>query len=852
MWQAFGAWEAMASAQKLERELAEQVQRENERKMMRIIQMMHSALVASAFNGWHSITQQRIDNRRKVQSVLQVFANQTVSAAFAGWVARIEERVANRQKMAKACTLMLNIRLLSAIRGWADTVRNLMDLRDRLQFVVNLLMNRLLSSAFVGWQSNAALKAENRDKMMRVIKMMSNSLMANALSGWMRITDERIENRAKIDRVLKLMLNSVLAKAWNRWLVHHDTVTAAMKSAHSMLSWKLASALRAWQKFVQRHSRNTTAVNSTLMKITHRAVFAAFSGWRGAVEVILFHRDSLTAILKRFQNGALAAAWHSWDVWLNARFASMEALDRAVGILRNAKLSRAYRRWVEAVRRKLQHLEAIRHVLALIANRMLAGAYQGWRHTAAVQISHCQLLMKIVSRFQNRTVSAAFGGWRTWTAAQVETADRFGHAVRVLCNAKLASAYAGWQHAVATQLRLQGHVRRLLNRSLSMAFMSWLTRTRYQRSMEQRLQVVIARMSHMHAAVVCAQWAALAGCRARARQAAHEVAQQTKRRQLATSIRSWNLLFVAHFACRVFCARQAFEQWKETCALARHSRILLFAVTKFGGRKLNTVFRLWLWYHRAKCRQHDVVRQALSAMMNRALHRSFRKWAAVAPEQVHAFARATLVAEACLLRVLNDVQFGAYRRWHTHWRRMERLRAKAQHVQAARAETARREMMATWRRRYLQKLAIGAMRRRCCAEAVRQWRDAAQAAGVARERQTRMEAAAQRAVRRWLMRSVAAKLAHWRSCVAESVRVQTSTWLLRSKQWLRRWARIVKWDVGARSSAIMRLDACFGQRTTRSFYRAWGDLVQCHSLRRAHSCALLVVSGKRRWLLRVS
>ena len=813
--------------------------RDNRATMNKVLRRARRVVSYAAFNTWReavgSIRRDRALIGRAERVVRRLVARDA-SRALVSW----RDFVWKRRKLRGLLERWRRQDLSVAFRTWMEAADEAAGSRATLLVVVNKMLKRRQSAAFNQWLHatwQGKTRAGNLRKMHKFARRMADRTSAAAFTAWLEYAIHRAATRMSIQRIAARWMRLTLAVPFNAWCDWADELKGARlkitKFLHRMKTVYSTRAFYAWvdtwlERRRVRHSMSRA--ERYFKRLASQSVAKVFNTWAENVVDNRRRRYALEKIITRWQRLQLAAPFGDWVEWVDAVQGNRTKLRKFVHRMRTAKSAAAFATWRDAwseSRRRRRLMSRTERFFRRIAMRSTSTAFNAWVDRAAVTKSHRYKLAKVVTRWRRLQLSTPFDDWVQWVNTLTANRAILSRVVHRMRRVKIASAFAAWIDAADSSRAENARLSKM--KRVARRFANRTVASAFTVLAEHAREVKRLRRS---AAAVARRW----------RRLALSIPFDDWRDAIAGAYRERLVLVRFVHRMRTVVANAAFQRWRDF--------LVDEAATRAIERRAQIMARRWVQKSAAAAFAGWVDAAAARVDVRRALARHVRKWRRVDLSYPFITWRDKIAENRRMVgsmerakrffggRVLKNDRARAFQTWKLHYTFVCRVREAEDKEET---ETRRKNQARVRAQRMVRRWTL-----RTIAAAFDAW------AGFTRERR-RLKTSIRKATRRWRLLHVSVPFHDWAAHV-EDIRRERLV-LGRSVHRMDRFqllAPFQRWQdaVYVRRSergALLRAERFFTRLLRADTHRAFNAWIgHVHSARRVRLELRRVVSRWRR------
>ena len=728
--------------------------RVNRATMNKVLRRARRVVSYAAFNTWReavgSIRRDRALIGRAERVVRRLVARDA-SRALVSW----RDFVWKRRKLRGLLERWRRQDLSVAFRTWMEAADEAAGSRATLLVVViNKMLKRRQSAAFnqwlhATWQGKA--RAGNLRKMHKFARRMADRTSAAAFSAWLEYAIHRAATRMSIQRIAARWMRLTLAVPFNAWCDWTDEVKSArLKVAKFLHRMKTVYSTRAFYAWVdtwlerRRVRHSMSRAERYFKRLASQSVAKVFNTWAENVVDNRRRRYALEKIITRWQRLQLAAPFSDWVEWVDEVRGNRTKLRKFVHRMRTAKSAAAFATWRDAwseSRRRRRLMSRTERFFRRIAMRSTSAAFNAWVHRAAVTKSHRYKLAKVVTRWRRLQLSTPFDDWVQWVNTLTANRAILRRVVHRMRRVKIASAFAAWIDAADSSRAENARLSKM--KRVARRFANRTVASAFTALAEHAREVKRLRRS---AAAVARRW----------RRLALSIPFDDWRDAIAGAYRERLILVRFVHRMRTVVANAAFQRWCDF--------LVDEAATRAIERRAQIMARRWTQKSAAAAFAGWVDAAAARVDVRRALARHVRKWRRVDISYPFITWRDKIAENRRMVgsmerakrffggRVLKNDRARAFQTWKLHYTFVCRVREAEDKEET---ETRRKNQARVRAQRMVRRWTL-----RTIAAAFDAW------AGFTRERR-RLKTSIRKATRRWRLLHVSVPFHDWAAHVED-------------------------------------------------------------------------------------
>ena len=727
--------------------------RDNRATMNKVLRRARRVVSYAAFNTWReavgSIRRHRALIGRAERVVRRLVARDA-SRALVSW----RDFVWKRRKLRGLLERWRRQDLSVAFRTWMEAADEAAGSRATLLVFVNKMLKRRQSAAFNQWLHatwQGKTRAGNLRKMHKFARRMADRTSAAAFTAWLEYAIHRAATRMSIQRIAARWMRLTLAVPFNAWCDWADEVKGArLKVAKFLHRMKTVYSTRAFYAWVdtwlerRRVRHSMSRAERYFKRLASQSVAKVFNTWAENVVDNRRRRYALEKIITRWQRLRLAAPFGDWVDWVDEVRGNRTKLRKFVHRMRTAKSAAAFATWRDAwseSRRRRRLMSRTERFFRRIAMRSTSAAFNAWVHRAAVTKSHRYKLAKVVTRWRRLQLSTPFDDWVQWVDTLTANRAILRRVVHRMRRVKIASAFAAWIDAADSSRAENARLSKM--KRVARRFANRTVASAFTALAEHAREVKRLRRS---AAAVARRW----------RRLALSIPFDDWRDAIAGAYRERLVLVRFVHRMRTVVANAAFQRWREF--------LVDEAATRAIERRAQIMARRWAQKSAAAAFAGWVDAAAARVDVRRALARHVRKWRRVDLSYPFITWRDKIAENRRMVgsmerakrffggRVLKNDRARAFQTWKLHYTFVCRVREAEDKEET---ETQRKNQARVRAQRMVRRWTL-----RTIAAAFDAW------AGFTRERR-RLKTSIRKATRRWRLLHVSVPFHDWAAHVED-------------------------------------------------------------------------------------
>ena len=703
----------------------------NRLKISRCVHRLRKGTAIAAWTRWIDFSSESKRGRvlaARAGRCLARLVNRAASRAFATWSQSVGRDVRHRAALRKIVTRWRKLQLAAPFNDWVDWTHETRGARVMLAKFVHRMRVVYASAAFARWRESWVTLRWQRKTLARAeryFRRAASASVTKAFNTWAETVVEDKRRRHALDKIVRRWRRLSLSAPFDDWVDWVNEVSAnrvkMSKFTHRMKTVYSTRAFWTWRDNraeLARQRRVMARAERYFTRANAQVLTRGFNTWAESASDAKRHRHSLQKIIVRWQRLQLAAPFSDWVEWVDEVRGNRTKLRKFVHRMRTAKTAAAFATWRDAwseSRRRRRLMSRTERFFRRIAMRSTSAAFNAWVHRAAVTKSHRYKLAKLVTRWRRLQLSTPFDDWVQWVDTLTANRAILRRVVHRMRRVKIASAFAAWIDAADSSRAENARLSKM--KRVARRFANRTVASAFTALAEHAREVKRLRRS---AAAVARRW----------RRLALSIPFDDWRDAIAGAYRERLVLVRFVHRMRTVVANAAFQRWREF--------LVDEAATRAIERRAQIMARRWAQKSAAAAFAGWVDAAAARVDVRRALARHVRKWR----------------------RVDISYPFITWRDKIAENRRMVGLMERAKRFFGGRVlKNDRARAFQTWKLHYTFVCRV---------------REAEDKEETETQRKNQARVRAQRMVRRWTLRTIAAAFDAWAGFTRERRRLKTS------------------------------------------------------------------------------